>query len=172
MDIYQFDAAHEILESLIQDEPENRKYLIIKGHYLMQTNRTDEAVAFFENLSARFPEDPIIKAEWAVALTTVSRIEEAVKMIESVDSPEMSKDCRFLHCKGRVLVASEKDYTEKFRDFLIQSILTAYPQEPSEDVRYLLTFGMQTTYQMGMFDVAMLILDKIPWIILTGLMDI
>jgi len=160
-DGHKFSSAYKIVESLIQNEPVNREYLIMKGKCLVKMKHVNEALTFFENLSNQFPEDPMIKAEWAVALVWASRIEEAVKMLESVDSLQMSNDFHFLYCKGIVLAASEVQYTEKLRKFLILGLQEAYAQKPSRFVRNFLYLCAQITYQMNTLDTTVSILNKI-----------
>lgn len=117
-DDFQYSQAYEIVENLLEKSPDHQDYLVMKVKCLTWTNRLEEAMPLWEQLLEQYPNDALIKAEWAMVLTSLSRKEEALKVVDSLAAPDVEQNFRILYNKAVVLGTTERVSSQELLDLI------------------------------------------------------
>ena len=71
-------AAHEQINLLLDEDPNNARYLILKGSILVRMGNHRAAIAIFENVLRDNPRQASAQLSYGHALKTVGRLDEAI----------------------------------------------------------------------------------------------
>jgi len=107
------DSILIITTNVLEDDrynPLKEKFVIMKGYGLLQQEKNEETLAFYDSYASEFPRSSVIQYNRSVALYNLKRYDEAIEALQT--SIRFNPRYAAAHIKLGLICAEAEDYTK------------------------------------------------------------